>query len=182
MMTVPRLLLSTLLVPLLAMPSGAQRIAPAGLRLSDGAPAAVTAPPAAVFAAPRDTEPAPVRGASVTRTVIGGVVGGVIGTFVGALAGSGANSGCQGDLCGLEGALIGVLIGEPLGLAIGANAGSGTMRPERILLTSLASVGILVGGVAAGVGMSRIGGPAGAIMIPAIPVLQLVTAVAIEAR
>jgi hypothetical protein len=182
-MTVSRLLLSTLLVPLLAMPSGAQRIAPVALRVFNGAPMPVDASAGTLSTASLGANPEPVRERSVMRTVIGGVMGGALGTLVGGMIGSNARSGCQGDLCGIEGALLGVLIGEPLGLAIGAHIGSGSPRHERMLLTSLASAGILVGGVAAGLGVSQIGSNgAGAIMIPVTPLLQIITAVAIEAH
>jgi hypothetical protein len=180
-MTAPRLL-SILLVPLLAMPSAAQRIAPAALRTSDGVPLAATPTASVPSSRARDRAPEPDREPSAAGTVIGGLLGGALGTLAGAMVGSSANtnSGCQGDLCGLTGAAVGVLIGEPLGLAIGAHLGSRSTRHEHLLTTSLASAGILVGGVAAAIGASQTGTAAGAIMIPVIPIVQLITVVAIE--
>lgn len=186
-MTAPRLLLSTLLIPLFVLPSGAQRVAPVALRAADASPPVIAAPVGAPFlggpvAIARDSVPEPIRETSTVGTVVGGVVGGVAGTFLGAVIGAGANNGCQGDLCGLEGALLGVLIGEPLGLGIGSHIGSRSHRHENIALTSLTSVAILVGGVLAGVGLSNLAGSAGMLMIPLTPALQLATAVAIEGR
>jgi hypothetical protein len=179
-MTASRLLLSTLLVPMLVMPCGAQRLGPVALRASDAAaPVIVEARAGASFASASGTVPDPVRETSVVGTVIGGVVGGAVGTFLGAMVGTSASNGCQGDLCGLEGAMLGVLIGEPLGLGIGAHLGSRSQRHENIAMTSLTSVGILAGGVLTGIGLGHLGG-AGAVMVPLTPILQLVTAVAIE--
>jgi hypothetical protein len=184
-MTAPRLLCSALLIPLLALPSGAQRVAPVALRLSDAGPLVVEGGAGAPLVGPSlravaDTVPEPIRETSTMGTIVGGVIGGAAGTVLGAMIGASANNGCQGDLCGLEGALLGVLIGEPLGLGIGAHLGSRSRRHEHIAMTSLASVGILVGGVLAGVGLSNAG--VGGIMVPLTPVLQLATAVAIEGR
>lgn len=182
-MIASRLLLSTLIVPLLALPSDAQRmtpVAPVATRALDSmspAPGSSTRPSGALL---RDTEPEPGREPSVAGTVIGGIVGGALGTFVGGMVGASARTGCQGDMCGLESAAMGILIGEPLGLAIGAHLGSRSTRHERVLMTSLTSVGILIGGVAAAVGVGRIDGTGGAILVPLIPVLQLVGTVAIE--
>jgi hypothetical protein len=176
------LLLSILLVPLLTLPSGAQRLAPVALRVSDGAPLASSPTTSAPRLVARDTEPEPAREPSVVGTLIGGVLGGTLGTFVGAMVGANANSGCQGDLCEVGGALLGVLIGEPLGLAIGAHLGSRSTRHEHVLMSSFASAGILVGGVAVAIGVAHLDGTVGTVMVPLIPVLQLVTTVAIESH
>jgi hypothetical protein len=179
-MTTSRLLLSALLVPVLAVPSGAQRVTAVALRASDAGSMPFEARSAAPYAAAPDTVLEPAREISPVRTILGGVVGGVAGTFLGMVVGVAASQGCQGDLCGLTGALAGMLIGEPLGLAIGAHVGSRSRQHDRVMLTSLASAGILVGGLIAGVELGRLNGGVGSIMIPLTPALQLATAMAIE--
>jgi uncharacterized membrane protein YoaK (UPF0700 family) len=175
----PSRLLFVLLVPLLVMPSGAQHVAPMALRASDAEPMPFAPRTATPFAAAADTLSELIREPSRMGTIVGGVVGGALGTFAGLALAERSTRGCHGELCGLEEALVGILIGEPLGMAIGAHIGSGTGRHERVIMTSLASMGILAGGVLAGVGLSHMG--AGAIMIPLTPILQLATVVAIEA-
>lgn len=184
-MTASRLLLPALLVSVFVPPSGAQRVAPVALRVSDVAPLVIAAPvstpfPGAPVGMARDTVPEPIPKTSAVGTVVGGVIGGVAGTFLGALIGAGATHGCSGELCGLEGALVGALIGEPLGLGIGSHLGSRSRRHENVALTSLTSLAILAGGVAAGVPLGRFDSHVGGMMIPLTPMLQLATAVMIE--
>ena len=124
--------------------------------------------------------PAPTRKISPLGTIVGGTVGGVVGVFLGAFVAEGISKGCQGEDCGLLNAILGVGIGEALGVGIGAHVGSGSHELDRLLLTSLTSVGILVGGTVVGAGLSHAG--VGAIMIPLTPALQLAAALAIESR
>jgi hypothetical protein len=179
MMTMSRPLLPMLLLSLLAMPARAQRISPVALHA-----APVNAPVAGLREGLRlvtkaDTVLEPDGHISTTKTIVGGVLGGALGAIAGMAIGSQANADCGGDLCGLEGAALGLLIGEPLGLAIGAHLGSGSRQLEKLPLTALTTAAVLVGGVFTGVGLES-AARAGAVMIPLTPVLQLVTAVAIE--
>jgi hypothetical protein len=188
-MTVSRLLLSTLLVPLLVTPSHAQRIerlAPGASDMAHHETAAsepmVGAPFASMTAASSDTLPTRTRTTSTVRAVVGGLIGGTVGTLGGAWLGASSSSGCAGEDCSLFGALVGALIGEPLGLALGVHIGSRSEQHENLLATSLASGAILAGGVLAGVKLGTLDGRVGGAMIPLTPVLQLVTALAIEGR
>jgi hypothetical protein len=187
-MTVSRLLLSVLLVPLLATPSGAQLVRPLALRASDRPPTSdwtggrlsIGAPVASTTG---DTAPATARPISVARTITGGLVGGALGMVGGFALGVMASDDCGGgEDCGLAGGVIGALIGESVGLAIGAHIGARSTQHDKMLLTSLASAGIAAGGALAGVGLSEIGGNLGLIMVPLTPVLQLAAVMALEAH
>ena len=187
-MTVSRLLLSVALVPLLATPSQAQRIEQLAPHASDALPphhesaaseALLHVSPPIARPAP-DTVPARARTGSAARAIIGGIIGGTLGTVGGAWLGGMTSSGCQGEDCGLVGVLVGGMIGEPLGLALGVHVGSRSERHENLLVTSLASGAILAGGVFAGLRLGTLDGSAAGVMIPLTPVVQLVTALAIE--
>ena len=167
---------SVLLVPALALPAAAQRLAPLGPRAADASPASRGADTPG--AAARGTTRAPDPGFDRTRTIIGGVVGGAAGAAIGLWIAGDVNRDCGGDLCGLPEAAAGFLIGESLGLAIGAHVGARSTHHGRLALTALSSAGILVGGVLVG----AVTGPVGLIMIPLTPALQLAAAAAIESR
>jgi hypothetical protein len=188
-MTVSRLLLSALLVPLLAMPSGAQLIAPVALRALDGATptgdwrAGRLSTGAPLTAASGDIAATTVQPISPGRTIAGGLVGGALGTVGGFALGVIASDDCNGgEDCGQVGGVVGAVIGESVGLALGAHIGARSTQHDKLLLTSLASAGIAAAGALAGVGLSEIGGNLGLIMVPLTPVLQLAAVMAIEGR
>lgn len=83
--------------------------------------------------------------------------------------------GCHEDLCGPVQAAFAGLVGESLGLAIGAHLGSGSTSGDRLILSSLTSVGIMTGGVLASLA-------GGVVVLPLTPVLQLAAAYAIESH
>lgn len=175
-MTASKLILSAMFLSLAALPCAAQRLSPLALRGSD-APM-MTASPESVspLVARRDTQPTPSRTINPVGGVIGGVLGGVVGTFAGAFLGAATAEGCQGEDCGLVNVILGAGIGESIGVGLGAHVGSGSQRHENLVLTSLTSTAILVGGTALGLAMSD----GGAIMLPLTPALQLAAALAIE--
>jgi hypothetical protein len=156
------------LATLLAAPSEAQYVAPAGVqRLElpvDRENGRATAR--------RDTvegQMDPVLG------LVGGVIGAASGALIGGMFGGVAASGCTGELCHLGSVAIGVGLGESFGLALGTHLGAGGRG--NVALSALSSFGILFGGVLVGVSAPR-GTPAIALTI--IPVIQLVAALAIE--
>jgi hypothetical protein len=176
-MRVPIAITSALLLSLAVVPTGAQYLAPVGVRPLG---AASTMPPSRDTISSADTLADARREISPVGTIIGGAVGGVAGALVGVAIASRTSQGCVGEFCGLGEALIGFGLGESIGLAIGAHVGSRSTRHENIFLTSLSSVGILVGGVLAAVALDRAGGAG--IMIPLTPALQLAAALAIESH
>ena len=118
------LILAILLVSLLVVPSGAQRLTPVALRASDGAPVGSSlTPQIAARATVRDTAPESPHGPSAARAVIGGVLGCAMGTFLGGMAGSNASHGCQGDMCEPEGVLL------PATIVSRASAGTCSTTP-----------------------------------------------------
>jgi hypothetical protein len=176
-MRVPIVITSGLLLSLAAVPSRAQYLAPVGVRpLSP----AFTMPPGRDTISSGDTLAGARREISPVGTIIGGAVGGVAGALVGVAIASRTSQGCQGEYCGLGEALLGFGLGESIGLAVGAHLGSGSGRHENIFLTSLSSVGILIGGVLGAVALDRTGGAG--IMIPLTPAFQLAAALAIESH
>ena len=174
-MTASKLILSMMFLPLAALPSEAQRLAPVALRGSDAPMMSALPESASPLAARRDTQPAPRR-INPVGGVVGGVLGGVVGTFAGAYIGGLTAAGCQGEDCGLLNVILGAGIGESIGVGLGAHLGSGSQRHENIVLTSLTSAGILVGGTLLGVAMNN----AGVVMLPLTPALQLAATLAIE--
>ena len=156
--------------------SFAQSYAPVALRAFDN-----KAPALAQF----DTTAHEVQQVSATRmrqvrTVVGGAVGGVAGTLMGIAIAGQTSRGCHGEFCGIGDFLLGVALGESIGLAVGSHLASGATGPERLMLTTLSSVAILAGGVAAGAGLAQAG--AGGVMIPLTPALQLAAAAFIESH
>lgn len=185
-MNASRRLLTTLLVTSAAWSSEAQRLAPIGPVApvtpsgTDPAPAVMErtdVPGVAYAAVPRDTMPAP-RPLSRTGAILGGIGGGALGAVVGTLAGAATAEGCHGEFCGFENAAIGLVLGESLGLAVGAHLGSGSADHGKIMMTTLTSAAILVGGTLAGAGMQQ----AGVVMIPLTPALQLAATWSIESH
>jgi hypothetical protein len=162
---------------LAAVPTRAQYLAPVAVRPL-AAPSTVR--PGSDAVASRDTLAAAGREISPVGTIIGGAVGGVAGALLGVAIAAQASRGCQGEFCGLGEGIIGFGLGESIGLAVGAHIGSRSPRHENIFLTSLSSVGILVGGVLGAVALDRAGGAG--IMIPLTPALQLAAALAIESH
>lgn len=175
-MTASKLILSMMFLPFAALPSEAQRLAPVALRGSDSPMTNVLPESASPLAARRDTQPVARRTINPVGGVVGGVLGGVLGTFAGAYVGGLTAAGCQGEDCGLLSVILGAGIGESIGVGLGAHVGSGSQRHENIMLTSLTSAGILVGGTMLGVAMNN----AGVVMLPLTPALQLAATLAIE--
>ena len=124
----------------------------------------------------------PKRSINRVNTVFGGAVGGVGGTLLGLAIARQTSQGCHGELCGLGDALIGFTLGETIGVAVGAHLASGATGSGKVLQTTLASLGILVGGAFAGAGLSSLNSGLGEIMLPLTPVLQLAAAVWIESH
>lgn len=179
-MSASRLLVCLMLLPIATLPMEAQRIAPVAARGTDASMMSAVPERVSPLVARRDTEPEPRREIRPVGTLLGGTLGGVVGTFVGMYAGAMSAQGCHGEECGLMSALLGAAVGESIGVGLGAHVGSGSRHHENIVLTSLTSAGILVGGLAAGVGLGQMG--VGEIMIPVIPALQLAAALAIESH
>lgn len=179
-MTASTLILSMILLPLAALPSEAQRLAPVAARGMNASMSNDAPKPVSPLVARRDTLLSPPRTMNPVGAVIGGVLGGVVGTFAGAFIGAATAEGCHGEECGLWNAIIGAGIGESIGVGLGTHVGSRSQRHENIVLTSLTSASILVGGFAAGIGMGKMG--VGGIMIPLTPAVQLAVAMAIESR
>ena len=170
--------LAILLCAASASQGHAQFVSPSAVRAADG-----TTRPASLS----DTVPAQPRelrrpGINRVNTVFGGVLGGVGGTLLGLAIARQTSKGCHGELCGLGEALLSATLGETIGLAVGAHLGSGATGSEKVLQTTLSSLGILIGGVFAGAGLSGLNGGLGEIMLPLTPVLQLAAAVLIESR
>jgi hypothetical protein len=177
-MRVPILAMSAaLLVPLAAAPSAAQYATPVAVRRLE-APATMHV--SGTLAAPVDTLPQSCREISAVGTIVGGAVGGAVGALVGIGIASRTNRSCTGEFCGLGEGLVGFGLGESIGLAVGAHLGSRSPRAENVVFSSVASVGILVGGVLAAVALERVDG--GVIMIPLTPAFQLAAALAIESH
>jgi hypothetical protein len=162
------------LTALLSSPSSAQYLAPAVTPQID-ADSALSARSSA-----RDTRESNGGPRRAIRTALGGILGGAAGTAAGMLIAAEATSGCHGEFCGLGQIVLGMSLGESIGLATGANIASGSHKPEHIVLTTLSSAGILIGGAFAAAGLNGLNGNAGSIMIPLIPALQLAAAIAIE--
>jgi hypothetical protein len=175
------LVVSSVLALLFLAPasSPAQYPEPAAVRRLDADP--VTTASASPLLRPReDTSTLPRETSGPIPTLVGGFVGGVTGFVVGmAIAGRTAR-GCRGEFCGLGDYLLGITIGESVGLATGAHIASRSRRHEHIIMTTLSSAGILVGGgfVAAALGQWGLA----PIMIPMVPVLQLAAAAMIESH
>lgn len=167
---------AALLSALCVSTSQAQSFAPVALRALDNRPPAL----AAFDTVAHEVQQAPTRRARQVRTVVGGAFGAVTGTLIGIAIADHTSKGCRGELCGLGDYLLGVTLGETIGLAVGSHLGSGATGSERIVLTTLSSLGILVGGVAAGAGLAQLG--VGVVMIPLTPALQLAAAAFIESH
>ena len=177
------LTLAALLVPLLTMPGRAQYLTPVAARqlhLADPGSIPDMTRAASDVAPPADTLPAVRRAGSPMGTIVGGVIGGAAGALLGVAIAAQSTQGCQGEYCGFGEALLGFALGESVGLGVGAHIGSGSRRPGNLALTTVTSVGILMGGAFMAVGLSQNG--ASVVMLPLTPALQLVAAVAIECR
>ena len=142
---------------------------------------AQTLSPVAVLAerttsASTDTVPIAPFKPNATGTIIGGALGVGVGAVAGTLAGVAIASGCHDEYCALGSAALGFVIGESVGVAIGAHLGSGSPRHGRLVLSALSAGAIFIGGTMLGVAMGQFGD----VMIPAIPVMQVYAAYAIE--
>ncbi len=122
-----------------------------------------------------------VRHVSDATLSIGGVAGGALGFFGGGLLGYGVETGlagCEGEeWCGFAGILFGAVIGEMVALPLGvhmANRSRGSYAPG--LATSIV-VGL--GGLALA---GATGGIAAPLVVPAIPIAQILAAIAVERR
>jgi hypothetical protein len=146
----------------------AQRLAPAYLR--DTVPS--WTPPGAAY---RDT--AATRHPDAGGMVVAGVTAGAVGLFAGAYAGGalgGGNRICGDDPCGLEGALWGAVLGESVVLPLGvhlAGGRRGNYGTELVTSVVIATGGVLLA-YASGSGIPLL----------AVPIAQLASGIAIEAR
>lgn len=173
-MRIPMVAMSALvLLPLVAVPSEAQYLAPSAVRPLTAAAAEGSAVGAV---ASRDTLPDARRQISEAGTLIGGLVGGAAGAFIGLAIASRTHMDCHVDYCGLAEGFVGLTLGESIGLAVGAHVGSRSTRRANIFMTSLASTVIMAGGAGAALML----GEGGVIMLPMTPALQLAAALMIE--
>jgi len=162
-------------------PAGAQRAEPplSALRVDAPGPAPIPYLPARAPYDPALQES--VRHVSNATLSVGGIAGGALGFFGGGLLGYWVETGlagCEGEeWCGFAGVLFGSVIGEMVALPLGvhlANRSRGSYAPG--LATSLA-VGL--GGIALA---AATGGIAGPLVVPAIPVAQILAAISVERR
>ena len=111
---------------------------------------------------------------------LGGVGGAIVGAPVGVVAGMLAGVAvahigtCNGSECSLPTALAGAAVGEAVGVAVGAHLGSG--RRGNLVASVVTSAGI----AGAGALVLRRPSPASPAVAIAIPVLQLLSALAFE--
>jgi hypothetical protein len=152
---------------------GAQYIAPTGVSRT-------TAQTADTILASRERTFSEEREISTLGGIVGGTLGSVGGAALGAWIGAGTANGCKGESCNLGSAIVGLLVGESVGVAVGTHLGSRSQSDARMALTTLSSLGIAFGGALLAVGVSQSGG-AGTVLV-AIPLLQIATALAIEAH
>ncbi len=169
--TLRPVLAAALLALAAVSPAGAQRIAPPLSALRADAPAPAPAPYAPVL---QDGG----RFVSDATLALGGVAGGAVGFFGGGLIGYTAETGltgCAGDeWCGFGGILLGAAVGEVVMLPMGvhlANRSRGSYAPS--LGTSVA-VGL------AGLAVASQAGEAAGVVVAAVPVAQLLAAIAVE--
>jgi hypothetical protein len=113
----------------------------------------------------------PSRAPDLPRLLLGGVLGGVAGVFAGGIVGAKLTDGNCED-CGLEGAAYGLVVGGSALLPLGVHLANG--RRGNFGRALLASLAIGAAGFGAALGTNR-----GEIML-AVPVLQLISSVAIE--
>ena len=161
-------LASVILTSVLALPSGAQYRAPAGVQRLE----LTTRVESSMVAGRRDTtENRPEINA--VGGVIGGLLGGAGGAFAGTMIGAYSAAGCQGEYCQFGPALLGFGLGESIGLAVGAHLGA--RGRGDVTLSALTSVGIMVGGVLVSAAVGE-----GMITLPLVPLVQLAATLAME--
>jgi hypothetical protein len=156
--------------------SSAQHVSPSGARAVDGG----TPLPSFLDTIPGVRHDAAEQLPKRAQTLVGGAVGGVGGALLGMAIARQTSKGCSGDFCSIGASFLGFALGESIGLAVGAHLGSGSSGSEKIVATTLSSLGILAGSTFAAVGLSRAG--MGGIMIPLTPALQLGAALLIESH
>jgi hypothetical protein len=153
---------------------GAQYIAPTGVSRA-------TAQTADTILTSHERTFSGEREISTLGGIVGGTLGSVGGAALGAWIGAGTANGCKGDFCNLGSAIVGLLVGESVGVAVGTHLGSRSQSVAKLALTTASSLGIAFGGAFLAATVSQSGGGAGTVLI-AIPVLQIATALAIEAH
>ena len=161
-----------------AVPGHAQFVSPSAVVAVQG----VAIPALRRDAVPDQQRELPKRSINLVNTVLGGALGGGGGTLLGVAISGQMSQGCHGELCGLGPLLLGATLGETIGIAVGAHVGSSATGSEMVVQTTLASLGILIGGAFAGAGLAGLHGGFGEIMLPLTPVLQLAAAVLIESH
>ena len=154
-----------------ASPAGAQRAAPplSALRADEAGPV-----PAPYVPALQESG----RYGSDATLALGGVAGGALGALGGAAAGFALETtltGCEGDeFCGFGGILLGGAVGEMVMLPLGvhmANRSRGRYAP---------SLGMSFAVMLAGFTIASQAGEAAGVVVAAIPITQLVAAIAVE--
>jgi hypothetical protein len=119
------------------------------------------------------------RHVSDATLALGGIVGGGAGIIGGGLLGYGleTGAGCEGDeWCGFAGTVFGAMIGEVVMLPLGvhlANRSRGSYLPGLGMSLVVALAGLTLAGATGG---------AAPLMVPAIPIAQLLTSIAVERR
>jgi hypothetical protein len=173
-------LAAALLALAAASPAGAQRAAPPLSALRVDAPGRAPVPYAL---APAPYAPAlqeSGRYVSDATLALGGIVGGGAGLIGGGLLGYGLETGvagCEGDeWCGFAGTVFGAMIGEAVMLPLGvhlANRSRGSYAPGLGMSLVVGLAGLTLAGATGG---------AAPLMVPAIPIAQLLTSIAVERR
>ncbi|HEX8274337.1 MAG TPA: hypothetical protein VF615_16995 [Longimicrobiaceae bacterium] len=169
--TLRPLLAAALLAAAAASPAGAQHAAPPLAALRPDGPGPLSSPYAPAL---QESGPYVPTG----TLAFGGILGGAAGFAGGALLGytlDTALADCKGEeWCGFRGVLLGGALGEALMLPLGvhlANRSRGRYAPGAAM-SILVGLGGLTLAAAAGEGLP--------LVVPAIPVAQLLTAVRVE--
>jgi hypothetical protein len=174
-------LAAALLALAAASPARAQRAAPPLSALRVDAPGRAPVPYAL---APAPYAPAlqeSGRHVSDATLALGGIVGGGAGIIGGALLGYGLETGVAGcgrndEWCGFIGTAFGAMIGEAVMLPLGvhlANRARGSYAPGLGMSLVVGLAGLTLAGATGG---------ATPLMVPAIPIAQLLTSIAVERR
>ena len=143
-----------------------------GQRIQDGRVAARVERPASVPPTVVEQHIDPADIPDPAAQVIGGIVGGALGMIGGAYIGyameTAGGCGPYNDMCGFGGFIIGGALGEAIGLGAGVQLFGG----------SRGTMGSAIGGsLLAGIGGALLASGTDGVLAPAIPVMQLLTAV-----
>lgn len=125
--------------------------------------------PSAVASTPADMP-------AMSKQIIGGVLGGAIGLLAGGYAGMRLEmaGGCRpyDDFCGFGGAIAGAALGEAIGVGTGVWLGGGRRGSGGAIPASF-------GGALLGIALAA---GTGGVLLPAAPVVQMVSAIAADRK